>query len=74
MWYLNKVWSTNFVDEWNTCGRKMILLANIFISLEIINGNQIQLKNLEIFVCQQLDTAIFSNLLWEIGLRSGVVL
>ena len=27
----------------------MILLANIFASLEIINVNQIQLKNLEIF-------------------------
>ena len=28
---------------------KMILLANISTSLEIANGNQIQLKNLEIF-------------------------
>ena len=44
----------------------MILLANISTSLEIANGNQIQLK--------QLDIAMFSNLLWEIGLKGGVVL
>ena len=53
----------------------MILLANISTSLEIASGNQIQLKNLEIFqVCQQLDTDMFSNFCREIGLRSRVVL
>ena len=53
----------------------MILLANISISLEIANSNQVQLKNLEIFqVCQQLDIAMFSKLFREIGLRGGVVL
>ena len=36
MCHLNKVGSTNFVDEkWNACGRKMISLANISNSLEI---------------------------------------
>ena len=54
---------------------KMTLLANISTSLEITNGNQIQLKNLENFqVCQQLDIAMFSKLFGEIGLRGGVVL
>ena len=53
----------------------MILLANISTSLEIANWKQIQLKNLEKFqVCQQLDIATFSNLLWEIGLKGDVVL
>ena len=52
----------------------MILLANISISLEIANWNQVQL-NLENFqVRQQLDIAMFSKLFWEIGLRGGVVL
>ena len=50
MWYLNKVWSANFVDDSEILAvEKMILLANISTSLEIANGNQIQLKNLEIF-------------------------
>ena len=49
MWYLNKVWSTNFVDDSEILAvEKMILLANIFTSLEIANWKQIQLKNLEI--------------------------
>ena len=52
----------------------MILLANISTSLEIAKGNQIQLNNFEIFNCQQLDTAMFSNLLSEIRLKGGVVL
>ena len=53
----------------------MILLANISTSLKIANENQIQLKKHRNFqVRQQLDTAMFRNLLWEIGLRSGVVL
>ena len=52
----------------------MILLANISTSLEITNGNQIQLKNLDFHVCQQLDTAMFSNFCREIRLRSRVVL
>ena len=48
----------------------MILLANISTLLEIANGNQLQLKNLENFqVCQQLDISMFSKLFWEIGLR-----
>ena len=50
VWYLNKVWSINFVDDNEMpMVEKMILLAKIFNSLEIANGNQIQLKNLEIF-------------------------
>ena len=52
----------------------MILLANIFTSLEIANENQIQLKNRNFQACQQLDTAMFSNFCKEIGLRSRVVL
>ena len=53
----------------------MLLLASISTSLEIVNWNQVQLKNLEKFqVCQQLDNAMFSKLIWEIGLRGVVVL
>ena len=36
MWYLNKVWSTNFVDDNEIPAvKKMILLANISNSLEM---------------------------------------
>ena len=53
----------------------MILLASISTSLEIVNWNQVQLKNLENFqLCQQLDIAMFSKLFGEIRLRGGVVL
>ena len=48
MCHRNKVGSTNFVDDNEYLRSKMILLANISTSLEITNGNQIQLKNLEI--------------------------
>ena len=36
----------------------MILLANIFTSLEIANGNQIQLKNLEFFKSTDCSTLL----------------
>ena len=53
----------------------MILLANISTSLEITNGNQVQLKNLENFqVCQLLDIAMFSKLFIDTRLRGCVVL
>ena len=53
----------------------MILLVNISTSLEITNWNQVQLENLENFqVYQKLDIAMFSKLLWGIGLRDGVML
>ena len=53
----------------------MILLTNISTSLEIVNWNQVQLKNLENFqVYQQLDIAMFSKLIWDIGLMGGIVL
>ena len=52
----------------------MILLVNISTSLEIVNWNQVQLKNIENFqICQQLDIAMFSKLFWEIELRGGIV-
>ena len=75
MWYLNKVWSTNFVDDSEILVvEKMILLTNISTGLEIANWNQVQPKNLENFqVCQQLDIAKFSNLFREIGLEGDVV-
>jgi len=43
--------------------QKLILLANIFASLEIANGNQSQLKHRNFQVCRLLDTAMFGKLL-----------
>ena len=51
-----------------------MLLAGISNSLEMeLENNPVQkLRNFR--VCQQLDIAMFSNLLWEIELKGGVVL
>ena len=50
MCHLNKVGGTNFVDDSEILAvEKWYYQANISASLEIANGNQIQLKNLEIF-------------------------
>ena len=42
MCHINKIGSTNFVDDSEILAvKKLILLANISTSLEIANGNQI---------------------------------
>ena len=51
-----------------------MLLASFSNSLETELENKSS-SNLENFqVCQQLDIAMFNNLLWENGLKGGVVL
>ena len=75
MWYLNQVWSINFVDDNEIAAvKKMILLDKISNSLEMqfeIEFNS-TLKNFK--VCWQLNIAMFSKLFWGIGLKNDVVI
>ena len=73
MWYLNKIGSANFVDD-NEILWKIILLRNIFNSLEMQFEIEFNSKNLEKFqACVQLGIVKFSNLFREIGLEGDAV-